>query len=254
MIRGVVFIAILLSTSIAQAQLYRWVDENGRVRYSDTPPPASAKGVQKKQYGSGGGEATIPFATQRAMREYPVVLYTAPECGKICADARALLENRGIPYGEVVVRSNDQIEELRLKLAGKNPQVPALMVGSDGVSGFAAAVWTAALDRAGYPSSSGAYKPRPDVASAALPPVKLYTNFECKDPCAAARKLLAERKVRFQEVDVDTDADVQELQKVSGGESVPVLVIGKVVQKGYDPATYQRLLDEAGFPKLAERK
>ena len=257
MIRGTRFliaiIAIFLSASAAQAQLYRWIDENGRVRYSDTPPPASAKGVEKKQFGGGASEPSAPYATQRAMREYPVVLYTVPDCGKFCADARAFLEKRGIPYGEVVVRSNEQIEEMRRKLGGKN-QVPALMVGADGLSGFEAAAWNSALDRAGYPSSSGAYKPKPEVASAALPPVKLYTNSECKDPCAAARNLLAGRKVRFEEVAVETEATFDELQKVSGSMSVPVLMIGKVVQKGYEPATYQRLLDEAGFPKLAERK
>jgi len=66
--------------------------------------------------------------------------------------------------------------------------------------------------------------------------------------------MLAQRKVPFQEVEVETEASFDELQKVSGSMSVPVLTIGKVVQKGYEPATYQRLLDEAGFPKLAERK
>ena len=257
MIRGtrslIAIIAIFLSASAAQAQLYRWIDENGRVRYSDTPPPASAKGVEKKQFGGGASEPSAPYATQRAMREYPVVLYTVPDCDKFCADARAFLEKRGIPYGEVVVRSNEQIEEMRRKLGGKN-QVPALMVGADGLSGFEAAAWNSALDRAGYPSSSGAYKPRPEVASASLPPVKLYTNSECKALCAAARSLLAGRKVRFQEVAVETEDTFDELQKVSGSMSVPVLMIGKVVQKGYEPATYQRLLDEAGFPKLAEKK
>jgi glutaredoxin len=195
-IRGVVLIAMLLGAGVAQAQLYRWVDENGRVRYSDTPP-----------------------------------LYTAPDCGKICADAKALLDNRGIPYREVVVRSNDQIEDLK-KLAGKS-QVPTLQVGSQAVSGFETAAWTGALDRAGYPSSTAGYKPRPNVAGASLPPVKLYTNSECKELCAAARSLLAERKVPFQEVEV--------------------LTIGKVVQKGYEPATYHRLLDASGFLKLAEK-
>jgi glutaredoxin len=253
-IRGAFLLLVIsLCAGAAQAQLYRWVDENGRVRYSDTPPPASAKGVEKKQFGSGASEPSASYATQRAMREYPVVLYTVPDCGKFCADARAFLEKRGIPYGEVVVRSNEQIEEMRRKLGGKN-QVPALMVGADGLSGFEAAAWNSALDRAGYPSSSGAYKPKPEVASAALPPVKLYTNSECKDVCAAARSLLAGRQVRFEEVAVESEATFDELQRVSGGMSVPVLTIGKVVQKGFAPGTYQRLLDEAGFPKLAERK
>jgi hypothetical protein len=35
--------------------------------------------------------------------------------------------------------------------------------------------------------------------------------------------------------------------------SVPVLLVGRTVQKGYEPATYQRLLDAAGFPKVAQQ-
>ena len=34
--------------SAAWAQQYRWVDEKGRVHYTDTPPPPSAKSTQKK--------------------------------------------------------------------------------------------------------------------------------------------------------------------------------------------------------------
>ncbi|HET7362169.1 MAG TPA: glutaredoxin family protein [Burkholderiales bacterium] len=247
MIRGVVLTALVLLASSAQAQVYRWVDENGRVRYTDTPPPASAKAVERKKYGgTGSADAGIPYATQRAMREFPVSLYTAPECGKLCADAKALLDKRGIPHREITVSGNEAIEDLK-KASGKI-QVPTLVVGADSVSGFEATAWNMALDRAGYPSAS-AYKPRPEAIGTLLPPVKLYTNSECGDVCAAARKLLAERKVKFQEVEVETEATFEELKKVSGSMSVPVLVVGATVQKGYEPGTYGRLLDAAGFPK-----
>ena len=247
MIRGLVLTALVLLASSAQAQVYRWVDENGRVRYTDTPPPASAKAVERKKYGgSGSADAGIPYATQRAMREFPVSLYTAPECGKLCADAKALLDKRGIPHREITVSGNEAIEDLK-KASGKI-QVPTLVVGADSVSGFEATAWNMALDRAGYPSAS-AYKPRPEAIGTLLPPVKLFTNSECGDVCAAARKLLAERKVKFQEVEVENEATFEELKKVSGGMSVPVLTVGATVQKGYEPGTYGRLLDAAGFPK-----
>lgn len=235
----------------AVAQTYRWIDENGRVRYSDTPPPAAAKGVERKSYSTGTTEPTIPYQTQRAMRDAPVVLYTAPECAKVCADGRALLEKRGIPYRESIVRGNDAIEELKLVSGGKN-QVPTLVVGKEPVSGFEATLWNAALDKAGYPAA-GVYKPSPTVTASMLPPVKLYTNSECKDLCEQARSFLAARKVRFQEVPVEDEASFAELQKVSGGMSVPVLLVGKHVQKGYDPGIYERVLDAAGFPKTAAK-
>ena len=78
--------------------------------------------------------------------------------------------------------------------------------------------------------------------------MKLCTNWECKDACDGARKLLAERKVQYQEVNVDSEERIDELEQVSGGLSVPVLVIGKAVQKGFSPGTYHRLLNDQGFP------
>ena len=48
-------IALLLATALAvnawtvtAAQLYRWVDDKGRVEWRDTPPPANAKKVERR--------------------------------------------------------------------------------------------------------------------------------------------------------------------------------------------------------------
>ena len=35
-------LAILLATATVAAQVYKWVDKDGKVQYTDTPPPASA--------------------------------------------------------------------------------------------------------------------------------------------------------------------------------------------------------------------
>src|SRR6478736_8365461 len=42
------FFILLLVAPAVWAQQYRWVDEAGRVHYTDTPPPPSAKSAQKK--------------------------------------------------------------------------------------------------------------------------------------------------------------------------------------------------------------
>jgi glutaredoxin len=55
----VITAGFLLATAlVAQAQLYRWIDERGRVQYSDTPPPPGAKQATK------GGVPIAPPATQ----------------------------------------------------------------------------------------------------------------------------------------------------------------------------------------------
>ncbi|SFN62622.1 protein of unknown function [Formivibrio citricus] len=46
---GIFFVTTLLAIAslAAEARLYKWVDENGRVQFSDKPPPAGAKGVSE---------------------------------------------------------------------------------------------------------------------------------------------------------------------------------------------------------------
>jgi Domain of unknown function (DUF4124) len=40
-IRILIAIAFLLAAATAGAQMYRWVDKDGKVRYGDTPPPGA---------------------------------------------------------------------------------------------------------------------------------------------------------------------------------------------------------------------
>ena len=48
-----IFLAMLLAASSATAQMYKWVDKDGKVRYGDTPPPGSkTSSVKAPQSGS----------------------------------------------------------------------------------------------------------------------------------------------------------------------------------------------------------
>src|SRR6266513_5492979 len=78
-------------------------------------------------------------------------------------------------------------------------------------------------------------------------PVTLYTAADC-EPCNDARKLLNSRGIPFKEVSV-TEKEVNDLVKLAGSASVPVIVVGSATQKGFDGSIYQRLLDDAGYPK-----
>ena len=78
-------------------------------------------------------------------------------------------------------------------------------------------------------------------------PVTLYTASDC-GPCNDARNLLNVRGIPFKEVSV-TEKEVNDLVKLSGSASVPVIVVGSATQKGFEESIYQRLLDDAGYPK-----
>lgn len=152
--RTALFALACLSTSVAMAQ-YKYVGPDGRVIYSDTPPPASVKGVQKKPLASGTPEASavsnLPYALQQASRNFPVTLYTAANCGG-CDAGRSFLSKRGIPFTEKTVKSNEDIDALK-QLSGST-SIPVLLIGSAKQSGFESGAWGEALDAAGYPATS----------------------------------------------------------------------------------------------------
>lgn len=149
-------VAILLGSlsATALAQAYRWVDKDGRVHYSGTPPPPSvASNVEKISTQSGAvSDAPLAFGLQQAMKVNPVKLYTFSGCSAACTDAKALLEKRGVPYTEVSVDSPDKREELKRVSGGAN--VPVLVVGKAVKQGYEESMYNAALDAGGYPKSS----------------------------------------------------------------------------------------------------
>jgi glutaredoxin len=171
----------LLAASLAQAQAYRWTDAKGGVHFSDAPP-ASAKSVQKADVGTDGAAATpqqVPFELQQAIKDFPVTLYTAPVCKDPCAQARAILNKRGVPFTEVQVWNPETLAELKSK-AGSD-SVPAVVVGRSAQSGFNQARYDALLDSAGYPKAGAA----PVRAQAEPPPPEGYQPPPQAEPAKA---------------------------------------------------------------------
>jgi len=145
--------ALLLAIGVdASGQAYKWVDRDGRVHYTQTPPPPDAKGVQRKNFHSEQAEAVdLPYATRLASTNFPVTLYTWPDCGSPCDQARTLLVRRAVPFREVSVVTQKDAEELK-NLSGRN-DLPTLVVGTQVHVGFQERAYNGMLEAAGYPSS-----------------------------------------------------------------------------------------------------
>jgi glutaredoxin len=240
-------VLLAASSTLLATQLYRWVDENGKVEYRDTPPPSSAKKVELRPFGGGTVEtSSLPFSVQQAARNFPVTLWNS-SCGAPCDQARAHLARRGVPHAEKDAQAD--VEAFKRLTGGID--VPVLYVGSNRVNGYLEAEWDAALDIAGYPRTAppGVNPAARSAAAGARPPVKLYTHPECGPSCAEAKNLLASRKVQFQEIAAQEQAEIDELYKVSGATRVPVLLVGEVITRGFSPGDYNMVLDAAGFPR-----
>ncbi len=160
-------LSLLLCAAGAQAQLYKWVGPDGKVTYSDTSPPPTAKQVETKSASGGGIDgADLPYELSEAVRGNPVTLYTMANCAA-CDEGRTLLNTRGIPFTEKTVKSNDDIAQL--KQASGDSQLPFLMVGRNKQQGFEAGAWNNLLTVGGYPESNKLPKTyrNPQAASAA---------------------------------------------------------------------------------------
>ena len=164
--------ALAALSALAHAQtLYRYVDADGRVVYSDQPPPPTARDVQPKRMPENVIETDpVPLATRQAAARFPLTLYTF-DCG-VCRDAQAMLAKRGVPYETVVITEEKGAE--RLKALTGQQSGPVLQVGDKQViQGYNEERWQAVLDEAGYPKNAPpprAPAPRAAAAPAAAAP------------------------------------------------------------------------------------
>jgi glutaredoxin len=138
----------------AQQQVYRIVGPDGKVTFSDQPPPAASKATVTTTSADSAGSAptaALPFELRKVAVQYPVTLYTGDNCAP-CTSARSLLTTRGIPFSEKTVISNE--DSLALKRISGESMLPFLTIGSQQLKGFSDVEWTQFLDAAGYPKAS----------------------------------------------------------------------------------------------------
>jgi len=166
-------------------QVYRYVDKDGHVVYSDKPPPPDARDAQAKRIGRNTIEtSTLSYASVLAQERYPVTLYTFG-CGLVCDSAAALLNKRGIPHTVVDVGQNDGAEKLKRLTGGLD--APALQVGDQYTTGYNESRWQGMLTDAGYPQTPAprtAPVARAPTAPPAAPPAAQTATPAAETPAA----------------------------------------------------------------------
>lgn len=166
-VMAVTILFSLLTVPAYAAQLYRWVDDAGRVEWRDTPPPTTAKKVEQRTIGASTIQTSeLPYSLQLAVKNFPVTLW-ANNCGAGCDKARALLNRRGVPYTAKDPRTDFEAFK---KASGGDLGIPLLFVGSTKLRGYLESDWDSALDIAGYPKTAvSPVKPEAKPAAASTP-------------------------------------------------------------------------------------
>ncbi len=178
---------LLLCAATAHAQLYKWVGPDGKVSYSDTPPPASVPKVETKSLTTGGVNAVdFPYELSEAVKSHPVTLYTTNNCHP-CDEGRKLLSARGIPFTEKTINTGEDAAQFRQ--ISSESSLPLLIIGRSKERGFEASAWNSALTVAGYPETSKLPKTyrNPPAEAAAPKPVTAKSQSEDKADRSAAQ-------------------------------------------------------------------
>lgn len=146
-------LGLVATLSVVQAsELFRWVDANGKVHYGDVRPSNTTDVESLKLSSEPAQGDELPYETRRAQENFPVTLYVGNGCGTPCDMARSLLNKRGIPFSEKLLKYKEDVEAFK-KLSGFE-DVPALAVGKTFLRGFQAEQWNSELDIAGYPKTA----------------------------------------------------------------------------------------------------
>lgn len=138
MLRLMVAIA-LLPALLAHADIYRWVDENGKIHLSDDPPPekmdAEQLDVEVNTYEAIDYSKIQYYQREEKPTRKRVVMFATDWCG-YCARARKYFRAKGIPYKEYDIDKN-KAARIRFDSYGKGG-VPLILIGKQKMRGFTA--------------------------------------------------------------------------------------------------------------------
>jgi glutaredoxin len=141
----------LLAGAVQGQQIYRWVDADGKVRYTAEKPPA---GVQSKplesRVQSYSGTPTVsqgPAGAAAPGLRPAVKMYATDWCG-YCKQARQFFARSGIRYTELDIEKSAAAHAEYKNLGGRG--VPVILVGAQRMDGFGEARLSQMLKAAGY--------------------------------------------------------------------------------------------------------
>lgn len=146
-----ILITILFLTSLSQfsySKIYKWVDKNGNIQFSDQPPQKKQKNQKVEQV-----EVKInsvrnpslshnPLESETINNKYAsakkVIMYSASWCG-VCKHAKKYFRQQGISFKEYDIETSSKGSRDFKRLRGRG--VPVILVGKQRMDGFDASTF-----------------------------------------------------------------------------------------------------------------
>ena len=132
---AVVAAALLVSTTSASAEIYKWVDEFGNAHFTDSPPAGQSAEQLELKINTYTAVEIAPLE-QRLGQDGKVVMYSAAWC-HICTKAKRYFSANNIPYVAYDIEKSRAGKQGYKQLRGRG--VPIILVGGKRMNGFSEA-------------------------------------------------------------------------------------------------------------------
>lgn len=126
------FIFFILLCSLANAEVYKWVDDKGKTHFSDTKPVGGAADVVGVQ-SVNSMSAIETRKPQTPVVHDQVVMYETSWCG-YCKKARNYFRTHGVPFKAYNIERSKKAKKQFDALGGSG--VPLILYGGQRMSGF----------------------------------------------------------------------------------------------------------------------
>ncbi len=126
-------VCLMMVVPPLSAEVYKWVDENGLIHYSDSKPENQAFEQVEINAGSYTG---VSYATLKDDVGKQVIMLSADWCG-VCKKAKRYFRRNGIRFTELDIEKSTKGKRLYQKLGARG--VPVILVGRERMNGFSEA-------------------------------------------------------------------------------------------------------------------
>ena len=132
MMPRLLFIALLLLTSGSNGAIYKWVDENGKVYFTDNPPDDTHTEEVELRINTYTSVEIRPLL-ERLGKKDKVVIYGTTWC-HTCDKAKHYFRKNNIPYVSYDVEKT-RVGKMDFRLL-RGKSVPIIIVGNKRMNGF----------------------------------------------------------------------------------------------------------------------
>jgi len=136
---SVLLLTLCAFSATAEADVYRWTDDAGRIHFGDKPPADAATEKMDIRINTYESPQIVYQPSERpkakAAGRKSVVMYSASWCG-VCKRAGDYFKAKNIPFQEYDVETSAKGRADFKRLGGRG--VPVILVGNARMNGFSA--------------------------------------------------------------------------------------------------------------------